>query len=167
MGSAGWTRSTAGAYTLAVPPARSDRRLIVVTTTMVVLAGLFVGTALFFATGGNKATPARKPLYLGPETELRRKIADGGPLYFANPFGHNGFWLDREAGELVGVALVLPGTRDCRVKWRATRDAYVDCHDNVVRRRGLDRFEITVVDRGERKGGVIIDLRERIRAPGP
>jgi hypothetical protein len=144
-----------------VPITRADRRLLLVTGGLVVLAAVFVAVVLVIATGGS--TPVEhKPLYLGVAKDLHDKIRDGGPLYFANPFGGNGFWLDLDQGDFVALSVVEPGTTDCQVKWRDTRKAYVDCHRRRVDPSTLTHFETTVAETGEAKGGLYIDLRKRV-----
>jgi hypothetical protein len=139
---------------------------LLVTGGLVVLAGIFIAAALILATSGTTRTPDHpRPLCLGDARSLNRAIDQGSPLYFANPFGGNGFWLDKEGGRFVALDLVLPGTRDCTVRWRGRVDSYVDCDGRHRRSTALDRFAVTVPVRGTRKGGVLVDLRQRIAAP--
>src|SRR5579859_3155200 len=99
----------AGARMAPMPAAPSDRRVLMIAVVMVAFAGVLVAAALFFATGGTKGDPAQTaPLYLGLGSELRSEIKLGSPLYFANPFGANGFWLDLEHNQFVALDLVLP-----------------------------------------------------------
>jgi hypothetical protein len=147
---------------------RDDRRLIIFTGALVVLAALFFVSVLVFATGGD--TPSTKksgPLYLGEASGLREALDEGSPLYFANPFGGPGFWLDREHGALVALDVRVPGTTDCNVKWigRST-NAYVDCNKDQLETEELARYPIEVAQKGERKGSVFVDLRHLEPAPG-
>ncbi len=149
-----------------MPAAPSDRRILVFAVAMVLAAGLLIAAALFFATGGGEGTPRQtKPLYLGLSKELRKSIRKGSPLYFANPFAGNGFWLDLEDGKFVALDLVLPDTSDCTVKWLGRRDSYVDCHGDDVTSRDLDRYQIELGKAGDQGQGVYVDLRKRISAP--
>jgi hypothetical protein len=151
-----------------VPAAPADRQVLVFAGVLVVIAGIAVGALLFFATGGTQDAPTeKKPLFLGVERELVTSITDGGPLYFANPFGDEGFWLALEDGELVALDLVKPGTRDCIVKWRDPRKAYVDCDDNDLQSVDLNRFKVTVgaIEKDAPKTAVYVDLRVREPAP--
>jgi len=151
-----------------VPASPADRRVLVFAGVLVALAGIAVGLLIFFATGGTEDTPSSKePLFLGIQRELEKKIDEGGPLYFASPFGENGFWLDIEDGELVALSLVKPGTTDCIVKWRDPRKAYVDCDDNDLQAVDLDRFEVTIgsLQKGAPKDAVYVSLRVSERAP--
>jgi hypothetical protein len=71
---------------------RDDRRVLVFAGALVVIVGIVVAGLLFLATGGTQDTPSdRRPVFLGLSHELKSKIREGGPLYFANPFGDNGF----------------------------------------------------------------------------
>ncbi len=152
----------------AVPASPADRRVLVFAGLLVALAGIAIGLLLFFATGGTQDTPSSDdPLFLGIHRELVKRIDDGGPLYFASPFGENGFWLDIEDGRLVALDIVKPGTIDCIVKWRDPRKAYVDCDDNDLQSGDLDRFEVTTgsLQKGAPKNAVYVNLRVSDPAP--
>jgi hypothetical protein len=151
-----------------VPAAPDDRRVLLFAGTIVLVAGLAVAALLFLATGGTQDTPsASKPLFLGLRPELTAKIIEGGPLYFASPFGENGFWLDVEDGDLVALDLVRPGTRDCQVKWRDPRKAYVDCDDQDLQAADLDRYQVTVgkLERDAPEDAVYVNLEVKEPAP--
>ncbi len=151
-----------------MPAAPSDRRVLVFAGVLVVVAGVAVAALIFFATGGSQDTPSsREPLFLGIERELKGKIDEGGPLYFASPFGDEGFWLDVEDGNLVALSLVKPDTTDCIVKWRDPRKAYVDCEDNDLQAVDLDRFRVTIgsLQEGAPDDAVYVNLRESEPAP--
>jgi len=153
-----------------VPAAPDDRRVLLFAGGIVVLAGLAVAVLLFLATGGTRDAPsASKPLFLGLERELVAKIDEGGPLYFASPFGENGFWLDLEDGRLVALDIVRPGTQGCKVKWRDPRGAYVDCNDEDLQVADLDRFEVTVgkLQKDAPSDAVYVNLRVSEPAPIP
>jgi hypothetical protein len=154
----------------AVPASPDDRRVLVFAGVLVAFAGIAVALLIFFATGGTQDTPSSKdPLFLGIHRELVKSIEEASPLYFASPFGENGFWLDVEDGQLVALDIVKPGTRDCIVKWRDPRKAYVDCDDNDLQSEDLDRFELTTgsLQKGAPKDAVYVNLRVREPAPRP
>jgi hypothetical protein len=151
-----------------VPAAPDDRRVLVFAGVIVLVAGLAVAGLLFLATGGTRETPSGdKPLFLGLRPELVSKIKEGGPLYFASPFGDNGFWLDLEQGEIVALNLVRPGTKDCQVKWRDPRQAYVDCNDHDLQAADLDRYKITIgkVQQDSPADAVYVNLKVHEPAP--
>ncbi len=151
-----------------MPAAPDDRRVLVFAGVIVLVAGLAVAGLLFLATGGTRDTPSgKKPLFLGLRPELVAKIKEGGPLYFASPFGENGFWLDLERGEIVALNLVRPGTKDCQVKWRDPRKAYVDCNDEDLQAADLDRYKITIgkVQRDSPADAVYVNLKVHEPAP--
>lgn len=150
-----------------MPPSRSDRQIIIFATVLVLVAGLVVAGLIFVVTGGTKDTPKAAPLFLGLEPELSAKIDEGGPLYFANPFGGKGFWLDAENNKLVAVAIDLPKGSNCLVKWRDTRKAYEDCYENKFQVGSLDRYAVSVgpVGKGSPKDSVYVDFR--VRTPPP
>jgi hypothetical protein len=148
-----------------VPPTRSDRRLLVYTSVALVLAGVLFAAAVLFATRGEQPSQAQTgPLYLGPATDLRAKINLGSPLYFANPFGGNGFWLDKENGALVALDVMRPGTQ-CAVRWRGSVNSYVDCNGAHLTKDQLARHPVGEPTTGKDKGGVFVDLQKRLPAP--
>jgi len=152
-----------------MPAAPDDRRVLLFAGGIVVLAGLVVAALIFFATGTEQNPSDKKPLFLGLERELVAKIDEGGPLYFASPFGENGFWLDLENGRLVALDIVRPGTQGCKVKWRDPRGAYVDCNDEDLQVADLDRFEVTVgkLQKDAPSDAVYVNLRVSEPAPIP
>jgi hypothetical protein len=152
-------RATHAGYQRAVPPASSDRTLLLVTGSTVALAALLVGALLFFATGGAQGTPTPKPVYIGLESDLRATLNQGPRLYFAHPFGGTGFWLDVEDGHLVALVARLPGTQSCTVAWRNLSRGYFDCHDRELSARQLNRYALQFPRVGPQQGGVIVDFR--------
>jgi hypothetical protein len=152
-----------------VPPAPDDRRVLLFAGAIVLLAGLAVAALIFFATGTEQNPSDKKPLFLGLQRELVATIKEGGPLYFASPFGENGFWLDLEDGRLVALDIVRPGTKGCKVKWRDPRGAYVDCEDRDLQVGDLDRFEVTVgkLQQDAPPDAVYVNLRVSEPAPFP
>ncbi|MEX2256029.1 MAG: hypothetical protein WEC34_11380 [Acidimicrobiia bacterium] len=158
-----------------MPATADDRRTLVFAVGIIIFACLAVAGLLFFATGGAQDTPTQtKPLFLGLEPELRDKILgtsedEGSPLYFANPFGDNGFWLDVENDDIVALNLIRPGSNDCQVKWRETMGSYIaECDGERLTSRDLDRFEVTVGKQAadSPEDGVYVDLRVVEPAPG-
>jgi hypothetical protein len=153
-----------------VPCAPDDRRILLFAGALVVAVGIVIAGLLFLATGGTQDTPSdRRPVFLGLRRELVPTIEKGGPLYFANPFGDKGFWLDVEGGGLVALDIVVPGTSDCIAKWRDPRQAYVDCDDRDLTSRDLDRYHLTIgkpdASRDSPTDAVYVDLRRREPAP--
>lgn len=145
----------------------SDRRLLLVTGSFVVLAALLVGTLLYFATGGAQGTPTPKPVYIGLESDLRSTLNQGPRLYFAHPFGGTGFWLDVEDGHLVALVARVPGSPSCTVAWRNLNRGYFDCHDRLFTDRQLDRYALQFPKSGAEQGGVVVDFRHVDPAPQP
>ena len=144
---------------------RSDRNLILVTGGAVVLAGLLFAAVIVFATGtSDPAGKAEGPLYIGPKRDLIRTLDEGSPLYFANPFGGRGFWLDRENGALVALDVGRWGDVECSTKWRGRIGTYLDCNGERLTTDQMARYDVIEVTSGTRKGSVLVDLQAR-RAP--
>ena len=148
-----------------VPPSSSDRRLLLVTGSCVLLAGLLVGALIFLATGGAQGTPSPKPVYIGLESDLRTTLNQGPRLYFAHPFGGTGFWLDVQDGHLVALVARVPGTSSCTVAWKNLSRGYYDCHDRLLSARQLDRYALQFPKSGAEQGGVVVDFRHVDPAP--
>jgi hypothetical protein len=145
--------------------ARSDRKLMLITGGVVIVAALFFASVLVFATGSSEPqSKSNGPLYIGPKRDLVTTLNEGSPLYFANPFGGRGFWLDRENGELIALDVGKWGDVGCSIKWRGRVDSYVDCDGNHLTKDDLARHAVTVVQTGTRKGSVLVDL-ESVSAP--
>jgi len=145
---------------------RDDRRIIIFTGGLVVIAALFFVSVLVFATGGSSTPKNTGPLYIGEASDLREKLDLGSPLYFPNPFGGTGFWLDREHGEFVALDIRVPNSTSCNVKWigRST-NAYVDCNKDHLQSEDLARYPVEVGQRGQRKGSVFVNLKRLDPAP--
>lgn len=148
-----------------MPPSSSDRRLLLVTGSCVLLAGLLVGALIFLATGGAEGTPSPKPVYIGLESDLRTTLNQGPRLYFAHPFGGTGFWLDVEGGHLVALVARVPGTPSCTVAWKNLSRGYFDCHGRRLSSRQLDRYALQLPKVGAQQGGVVVDFRHVLPAP--
>ncbi len=145
---------------------RSDRSLILFTGAGVVFAALlFVAVILFSTAGSEPSGRASRALYLGDTNDLREKIALS-PLYFASPFGDASFWLDVENGQIVALDVSLPGTESCNILWRGRANTYRDCNDDDIAQAEMARYGVTIVERGNRKGSVFVNLKERSPAPG-
>ena len=149
-----------------VPPSRSDRRLLLVTGSFLLVAAVFFTGVLWLATKRNETGSG--PFFIGLERALKTHIHEGSPLYFANPGAGDGFWLDIEDGQL--VALVLDrqaGKRDCAVKWKEQQDAFIDCNGDAFQSRELDRYRVSIGPRnGSPKRSVYVNLRKVDPAPG-
>ena len=153
-----------------MPASRSDRQLLVITGVFVAVAGVMVAGVLWFATSRDAASGPAGPLNVGPRSTLVTQIREhDGPLYLASPFEDvDGFWLDLEDGNLVALVLDTPGPGHCTAKWKQSRNAYIDCHDNALFSVQLDRYAIRFGAKdSERAGSVIVDLRNRQPAPAP
>lgn len=151
----------------AVALARSDRTLIFITSGALILAGLFFASVLVFATGGSSPSGSKSgPLYIGNQRDIVVKLDEGSPLYFANPFGGRGFWIDREGGEIVAFDVGRWESPSCSVRWKGRVDSYVDCDGARLTKADLARHPVTIIARGERKGSVFVDLQEVEAPPG-
>ena len=147
-----------------VPPSRSDRQLLILTGTFLAIAAVVAFGLVLLATQRNESKEG--PFYIGTATSLERSIREDSPLYFANPTAGDGFWLDVEDGELIALVIDRPGLKDCVVKWKEQRGAYVDCNDEELASEELDRYQVSVGARdGSPENSVYVDLRTTSPAP--
>ena len=149
-----------------MPPARDDKRLLIVVGVFVALAGALFAGVILLAT--SREVGEKKPLFLGQRPDLVQSIREASPLYFASPFADDGFWLDLEDGTLVAYVLERPDPGECTVKWREQRGAYIgECDDEPVDAADLERYPVTIGARGgSPSNSVYVDLRRTIPAPG-
>jgi hypothetical protein len=151
-----------------VPIARSDAKLLIVAAGGVIVAGLLVAAVLLLATGRASSPTKYVPFDAGVAQSIRTDLKKGGPYFYADPFGGNrSVLLALEDGRIVALSDVRPGTKECRIRWRGSIDSFVDCNDEKLASRELDRYRSEVATTGDRKGELIIDLRHKEPAPEP
>jgi hypothetical protein len=152
-----------------MPPTRDDRRLLVFTGVFVAIAAVLFALVILLATGQQDLPDPTRPVFIGLERQKKEAIREESPQYIANPHPDGeGFWLDIEDGELVALVLHRPDARKCFVKWKERQDGYVDCDDNVLSSRQLERYQLTVgALNGSPKGSVYVDLQKVLPAPEP
>ena len=152
---------------MAVPPDRSDTRLLLIAAGAVLFAGVLVAVVLLFATGQGGSVNKDRPFYAGLANDIRTSLREGGPFYVPDPFGgHRSILFALEDGQIVALSTVLPGTKDCTVTWKGRINRFVDCHGDQHRSFDLERYEDFIDPAGENKGILFVDLRHKIPAPG-
>ena len=58
-----------------------------------------------------------------------------------DPFGGNrNILLALEGGKVVALSDIVPGSKDCRVRWRGSINSFVDCHDDKLKSTDLERY---------------------------
>lgn len=158
--------SQAGWYTFAVPASRSDAKLLIVATGAVVLAGVLVAAVLLLATGRASSPTKYQPFDAGVASSIKQQLKDGGPYFVPDPFGGNrNILLALESGTVVALSDIVPGSKDCRVRWRGSINSFVDCHDDKLKSTDLERYRTEIGLSGASKGELLIDLRHREAAP--
>ena len=122
-----------------MPASRSDAKLLLVATGAVVLAGLLVAAVLLLATGRASSPTKYQPFDAGVASSIKQQLKDGGPYFVPDPFGGNrNILLALEGGQVVALSDIVPGTKDCRVRWRGSINSFVDCHDDKLKSTDLD-----------------------------
>ena len=149
-----------------MPASRSDAKLLVVATGAVVLAGLLVAAVLLLASGRASSPTKYQPFDAGVASSIKQELKDGGPYFVPDPFGGTrNILLALEGGRVVALSDIVPGSKDCRVRWRGSINSFVDCHDDKVSSTDLDRYRTEIGLSGASKGELLIDLRHRDPAP--
>lgn len=148
-----------------MPPSRDDRRILIVATLAIVVAGLLIAGAILAVTSRSSPPRITKPVAFGDARSLHRQIADGGPVAYAGTSGDTGFWLALEHGELVALKIRKPGTADCNVRWRGSKDSFVDCTGRRIGVDQLARYPTHVPTHGGQKGLLLVDLRHTVPPP--
>jgi hypothetical protein len=151
---------------LPVPASRSDAKLLIVATGSVVLAGLLVAAVLLLATGRSSSPTTYQPFDAGVASSIKKELKDGGPYFVPDPFGGNrNILLALEGGQVVALSDIVPGSKECRVRWRGSINSFVDCHDDKIKSTELNRYRTEIGLSGASKGELLIDLRHREPAP--
>jgi hypothetical protein len=147
-----------------VPPSRSDRSLLLLAGSAVAIAAVLVGGLMLVITRSGSDVPEGL-IFVGYEKSLKDSIHDEGPIYTANPFGDDGFWVDLENGDVVALVLNRPGTKDCNVKWKEPKHGYVDCNGAVLSSDQLDRYAVGGGPKDAPKDAVFANLKKVTPAP--
>jgi hypothetical protein len=151
-----------------MPASRTDTRLLIGAGAAAVLAGIVVAVVLLLATSQADSPTEYEPFAAGPVRQLRKDLRDGGPFYFADPFGGNkSILFSLEGDNVVALATHTPDDEDCRVRWRGRIDSFEDCHENRLRSEQIGRFVTTVESRGGQGRIVFVDLRTELPPPEP
>jgi hypothetical protein len=148
-----------------MPPSRDDRRLLILSTAAVIVAGLLIAGAILAVTSRASPPKVTKPVAFGDAKSLHERIADGGPVAYAGTTGDTGFWLALEDGKLVALKIRKPGTNDCNVRWRGSINSFVDCEGKKIRIDQLARYPTSIPASGDDKGLLLVDLRRTIPPP--
>ena len=92
--------------------------------------------------GGPRPPRSRARSPSGSPSRIREKAKDGGPFAYAGNSGDDGFWIAIEDGKLVALKIQKPGTKDCNVIWRGSKNTFVDCNGDPIRIDQLARYPI-------------------------
>lgn len=144
---------------------RGDTRVFVLATLAVIVVGLLIAATILLVTDRAKTPEIKGLVPFGVASSLREKAKEGGPFAFAGDTGDNGFWIALEDGKLVALKIRKPGTQDCNVIWRGSRDTFVDCDGDPIRMDELARYPTEVPKKGDRKGVLLVNLDGTIPPP--
>jgi hypothetical protein len=140
---------------------------VIVATLGVLVLGLVIAAGILLITGRAKTPTLEGPVKFGFASSLREKAKTGGPFAYAGNRGDDGFWVAIEDGELVALKIRKPGTNDCNVVWRGSRDTFVDCNGDPIRMDQLARYPTQIPKQGDNKGIFLVNLSGTIPPPAP
>jgi hypothetical protein len=152
---------------------REQRQILIVAGATLVGAILFaIGAMVATSDGDDAVGPVSDADYtpFGPldVSTVEGSIRHDGPQLYPDLLGGTrAFALDLEAGELVALHLLVPGSTPddpCFVRLDEGRRSYLDCEGDPIEPAALDRFRIVYDDGVEH---LAVDLREILPAPRP
>jgi hypothetical protein len=162
----GGMATTPGDTTPAPAPARrSNVGVYIVGVILVLVVGALIAGGILLVTGRAKTPKLEGLIRFGQAASIRDKAKDGGPFAYAGSSGDTGFWVALEDGKLVALKIRKPGTKDCNVIWRGSRDTFVDCNGNPIRMSQLARYPVKIPETGKNKGQFLVDLSGNIPPP--
>jgi hypothetical protein len=156
--------TTPGATT-PVPVKRSNVPIYILGIVLVLVVGLIIAAAILLVTGRAKTPKMEGLIRFGQAKSLTEKARDGGPFAYAGSTGDTGFWVALEDGKLVALKIRKPGTKDCNVIWRGSRDTFEDCNGDPIRMDQLARYRVEIPKSGDNKGQFLVDLSSNIPPP--
>ncbi len=150
-----------------VPIAKKDVPILVMSTVIVVAAGLAVAAAILFLLPRGETGESSGPVRIGLASSIEKQLEEG-PFFQADPLGGNrSFWVALEDGEIVALVIEAPGRPGCVVDYRGRDETFVDCDGEPVATETLDRYALTVSTDEATEGALLVDLEEVEPAPAP
>ena len=139
--------------------------MLVLASLGVLVFGLIIAALILFITGRAKTPEITGSIPFGFAKSIHQKAIDGGPFAYAGNRGDDGFWIAMEDGKLVALRIQKPGTKDCNVVWRGSKNTFKDCNDESIRIDQLARYPVNVPTNGHNKGLLMVDLSTTIPPP--
>jgi hypothetical protein len=140
---------------------RSNTAAFIFTGIAVVMCAVAVALLFLWTTARGGTPRTYQPFNAGYASALRANLLDGGPFYYADPFGgENGFWFALNGDAITAVAVSQPNLPGCAVRWRGTKGSFSDCRDNLIPLDQLSQYTVTLQSK---KGQdlVYVDLRSQ------
>jgi hypothetical protein len=126
-------------------PVPADKKLVIITGIVAIACGLALGALILWATGRGGSPREYEPFNAGYEAGLRTKLETGGPVFVPDPFGGDqGIWFAIEDGAIVALAVSQPDDPGCAIRWRGSRDTFVDCKDRPRDISALARYDLQI-----------------------
>lgn len=142
---------------------RTTPRVILLLSFAVAIALALVAVTLVLVTGKDVSeVEGNQSVVVGPEGGLAIQIDALGAVYYANPFGGDGFWLTELDGALVALALRQSGGDEpCELEFDPEARVFERCGAPVAVDE-LTQLPLTVDD-----GKVTVDIRTPVAATSP
>ncbi len=158
----------AGSDTRYVPIARKDLPLLLGSAVALLATGLFVAVVLVFLLPGDDSPDESEPVQIGLASSIHQNVEEDGPYFQADPLrGERPFWVALEDGEIVALAIDLPGEEGCIVDYQSRDETFVDCRSEPVLTEALARYDVTISADEKSEGAVLVDLQTLLPAPEP
>jgi hypothetical protein len=157
--------ATTPGTTTPVPAKRSNVPIYLLGIVLVLVLGILIAAAILLVTGRAKTPKMEGLIRFGQAKSITEKARDGGPFAYAGSTGDTGFWVALEDGKLVALKIRRPGTKDCNVIWRGSRNTFVDCNGDAVKMDQLARYRVVIPEKGDNKGQFLVDLSSNIPPP--
>lgn len=146
---------------------RKDVPLIVMSSVILIAAGLAVAAAILYLTRSDDVGDSG-PVQIGLASSIEDLLDEEGPYFQADPTGNNrSFWVAKESGEVVALVIEAPGRPGCIVDYRGRDETFVDCDGEPVPTEALDRYAVTVSTGEDNNGALLVDLDTVEPAPVP
>jgi len=139
--------------------AKKDVPLIVMSSVILIAAGLAVAAAILFVTAGDGEGESEGPVQIGLASAQEKNIDEEGPAFLADPTGNDrSFWLTKEDGEIVALVIEVPGRPGCIADYRGRDETFVDCDGEPIETEELDRYALSVSTDEDNEGALLVDL---------
>ena len=137
---------------MAIPAGR--RPVVIVVATLAILVfGLVVAATILLVTGRAKNPKITGPVAFGIARDIRRDGQGRRPVRVRRQQRRRRVLdRDRERQARRARRSRSPGTKDCNVIWKGSKNTFVDCNGDPIKMSQLARYPITIPTKGKHEG---------------